>query len=160
MRDTLFGLAYASDQAAALTGPAYLEHILEILLQASFRTLTADEKQRMFDGSSNGILGTMSSKIRVAFAMRLIEKEIYDDLKLINDIRNVFAHTLHEINFSHDLVKQDCENLKSYKPNGIANRPKDSKEKYIYTIINAYFSIRATVNKFTMAKALRNEPEA
>ena len=67
MRSTLFGFVQAPDQVTALTGAAYLEHVLEILLKASFRPLSLDDTQRMFDGSSNGILGTISSKIRMAF---------------------------------------------------------------------------------------------
>ena len=62
----------------------------------------------MFDGASNGILGLFSSKIRVAYAMRMIDAKMYNDLLLINDIRNVFAHSLHNVTFEHKLVSEDC----------------------------------------------------
>ncbi len=158
MQKTLIGLLAASDQAAALTGVAYLDHALEILLKASFRTLTTEEQTRMFDGRANGILGTITSKIRTAYAMRLIEPIAYRDLLLINDIRNVFAHTLHDVSFMNELVKEDCSKLRSSKPRGVQQLPRIAKEQYLWAVLNLYFDLRTAVERYIVAKVLAEPP--
>jgi DNA-binding MltR family transcriptional regulator len=112
MRDVLFGLLKANDHTVALTGMAYLDHALKALLRVNFRDLTDKEDNRLFDGAANGILGTISAKIRIAYAMKLIDPIIYDDLLLLNDIRNTFAHTLHQVDFDNQHIKEDCTKLK------------------------------------------------
>lgn len=140
MKDTFDRLSRATDQAAALTGAAYLELLLEKLLTASFRPLSEGDTRRMFDGSGNGILCTLSSKIRMAYAIGVIDDEMYGDLKLINDIRNVFAHTLHDVDFNHELIKADCSKL-SYEPTGLTNEQPSAKEQYLHGITKAIFHI-------------------
>ncbi len=101
------------DHAMALVGAAYLDHILEQFLRASFRPLDDDDNRRMFDGSSNGILGTFSNKIRMCYAMKLISFDIYHDLVIINDIRNAMAHSLRHASFKSAEIAEDCRRLKS-----------------------------------------------
>ena len=103
------------DQATAVMGPAYLEHVLERVLKAYFINLSKDDERRMFDGASNGVLGSFSSKIRLAYAISLLGPLSYSDLLLINDIRNVFAHSLHRVSFSHPLIIKDCDRLQYFK---------------------------------------------
>ncbi len=69
----------------------------------------------MFDGAGNGVLGSFSSKIRLAYAISLLGPLSYSDLLLINDIRNVFAHSLHRVSFSHPLIIKDCDRLQYFK---------------------------------------------
>ncbi len=76
-------------------GAAYLENRLELILKGAFRTLDKDEAARIFDGSKSGILGTFSSKIRIAYPMRLLHRNPYKAILLINDVRNVFAHSFY-----------------------------------------------------------------
>jgi DNA-binding MltR family transcriptional regulator len=139
MKATILGLLYANDQAAAVAGAAHLEYALELMLKSFFRPLGTEDERRMFDGAANGILGTMSNKIRLAFAVYLINEEQYGDFKLINDIRNAFAHTLHNIDFNNHLIKEDCQKLKTYKPSEFTGPPKSAKEKYLYTLLSLYF---------------------
>ncbi len=44
MKDTLLGLLGNTDQAAAITGAAYLDHAIEVLLRARFRKMTQKEE--------------------------------------------------------------------------------------------------------------------
>ena len=138
MMDTLIGLMDASDQGVALTGAAYLDHVLQVLLTAYFRVLTTEERSRMFDGSANGILGATTAKIRLAYAMSLLGPLEYRDLLLINDIRNVFAHTLHHISFANELVADDCATLRSWEGSGLQPPANTSKDKYLWSVINLY----------------------
>ena len=69
-------------------------------------------EKRMFSGAQNGVLATVSAKVRIAFALGLLSDETYADLLLINDIRNTFAHSLHKgVNFDNEYVVADCGQL-------------------------------------------------
>src|SRR5262245_43039865 len=160
MRGTLLGLLTASDQVVALAGAAYLDHALQVLLTASFRNLTKKDWTRMFDGAANGILGTTSAKLRVAYAARHLEPQQYKDLLLINDIRNVFAHSLHAIDFSNELVEADCAKLNSHQPGGVLPEPQNAKERYLWNVLDLYHVLRSRVTVLDTAKALRGEKKA
>lgn len=158
MQERLLTLLNQSDQAIALAGPAYLDHALETLLEARFRTLSREDRARMFDGAQGGILGTASAKIRLAFAMELIRDETYRDLLLINDIRNVFAHTLHHCDFDSPLIAQDCAKLSSFKPDVFAAIQQTARQRFVHNILTLYVEILERVKPLAMAKALRKSP--
>src|ERR1043165_5645879 len=91
--------SFANDQALAVTGMAYLENMAEQVLRAVFVPLSQRDYARMFDGAANGILGGMNSKVRMLYALGKIDAQTYSDLLLMTQIRNVFAHSLHLVNF-------------------------------------------------------------
>lgn len=159
MSNVLFGLFSGPDHAAAITGPSYLDRALEMLLEAKFRTLDKEDRTRMFDGSKGGILGTASAKIRLAYTMDMVNSDIYHDLLLINDIRNVFAHTLHPCNFDNALVIEDCSKLKldAYSKYGslVGVDGATAKGKYILSILLIYEMLSKKLRPLIMAKLLR-----
>jgi hypothetical protein len=117
MNEVISNLKTLGPQTTTIMGAAYLEHALELLIRASFQPLPKKEdNDRLFSAGAGGTLGSFSSKIRIAHAASLIQKEVYYSLLLINDVRNVFAHSLHIINFDHKLVKQDCLRLQEIAP--------------------------------------------
>jgi hypothetical protein len=133
MHTRFFELWDAPDHVTAITGAAYLDSILENLIAASFRRLSDEDYTRMFSGAAGGILGSASAKIRLAYANKLIEDEaVYHDLKLINDIRNVFAHSLHRVDFNNDLIKADCLKLKTII---FAPRPEDPGRSAFMSVV-------------------------
>jgi hypothetical protein len=133
-------------QATAIMGAAYLEHALEVLVRQRFRKLHRDDDIRMFDGAQGGILAGLSNKVRIAYAMKLIHEDPYKALLLVNDIRNVFAHSLHRVTFRNGLVKRDCDQLCQIAValSSIAGVNPDDKAIDIYAkIVRAlYLSIR------------------
>lgn len=156
MQDTLVGLLDNTDHAAAITGAAYVEHALEILLKASFRKMTKDEERRMFDVSANGILATFSAKIRAAYAIRLIPDDIYRDLLLISNIRNAFAHTLHKIDFGNSHISQDVDRLHSVRPISLAHRPEAFRYKYVTAVLSIYISLRDALKGHLLVRAIED----
>src|SRR5262245_64431751 len=76
---------------------AVLEKHLHSLLLASMRPLTSEKEDRIF---ANGPLSRFAAKIAVAYGFGLIDDGLYDDLMVIREIRNKFAHTLNKITFS------------------------------------------------------------
>jgi DNA-binding MltR family transcriptional regulator len=112
MSELIGNLKQAGHRATAILGAAYLEHALESLLRAYMtEELSKEEVVRLFDGAQGGILGSFSAKIRVAYAIRLLHRNPYRALLLMNDIRNVFAHSLYSVDFCTDLIVQDCKQL-------------------------------------------------
>jgi hypothetical protein len=157
MEQTFFNLAKtSSDHVIALMGSSYLENALERILVANLRTLNKEDHKRMFDGSSGAILGTASAKIRMAYAMRLITDDNYEGLKLINDIRNVFAHTLHHVSFDHDLVKADCVKLHAFG-SGLS-RPSRPGQIYLNVVAYCYGIMLGKLHRMGLAKALEEYP--
>jgi DNA-binding MltR family transcriptional regulator len=60
-----------------------------------------------------GPLGSFATRIKIGFAIRLYGKETYSDLKLINKIRNDFAHNVRAKDFNWDPVKSRANSLKT-----------------------------------------------
>lgn len=108
--DVLQALRTAPDHMLAITAAAYVDYALEMVIRERLR-VDKDEEGRIFDGTQNGLLSTASSKITIAYAARLIEKPSRDDLRIINKVRNIFAHSMHEIDFRHPEVSSRCRKL-------------------------------------------------
>ena len=102
------------DVSLAVRGCSHLHHMVQKLLKSRFRSLAPEDERMLFDGGANGILSGFSSQLRVAFAAKYLEFDLYNDLMLVNSIRNAFAHSQHPITFAHKLVEQDCKKLALY----------------------------------------------
>jgi hypothetical protein len=137
MQRTILGLKKLGHQATAILGAAFLENAMTLLLKTHFRPLTQADERLLLEPPS-GIIGTFAAKIRVAYAIKAIAGKAYHDLLLINDIRNVFAHTLHTITFDNTLVAQDCANLKGlatiYKQHALPNSLRRKKQSIATSI--------------------------
>jgi hypothetical protein len=81
-------------------------------------------------------------------------------LLLINDIRNVFAHSLHAVDFSNELVEADCAKLNSHQPGGVLPEPQNAKERYLWNVLDLYHVLRSRVTVLDTEKALRDEKKA
>jgi hypothetical protein len=149
MVDILYALKSAPDHALAITTAAYLDHATELLIRNYLREdLTTEEHRRLFDGGQNGILATASAKIRIAYALRFFERPVYLDMLTVNDVRNVFAHSLHPVTFAHELVFRDCQKL------SLLERRKDmypdptkfdAKEVYYNTVLDLFMGIQLNI---------------
>jgi DNA-binding MltR family transcriptional regulator len=146
MLDSLNALRSAPDHALAITAAAHLDYVLELLIRNHIPVeLTKEEDRRIFDGASDGILGTASAKIRVAYAFNILPGRAYEDMLLVNAIRNAFAHSLHNITFDNELVVSDCRKL------SLLERRRDmypdplkinAREVYYNTILDLYMGIQ------------------
>lgn len=101
-------LLQGSDRSCAILGGVFLDEYLQRLIGG----FLIDDKE-----VSDGLFGiekplsTFSSRIKIAYALGLICKETYRDLNRIRNIRNVFAHTMHGLDFSHEDIKEWCNEL-------------------------------------------------
>ena len=137
-----------SDRGAVLVGAAFLDDLLQELLAAFFvdpASLSSAKERDRLNGlfQPNGAAGSFSSRITLAYALGLISKRDCDDLNLVREIRNDFAHKLRYASFSDDSIHDRCANL------GIVRDISDSgfthhldfgtpRRRYIWTVSVLY----------------------
>ena len=102
-----------SDRACAVLGAAYIDVKLDELIRAS---LTVPDKALAESLSGkNGPLSSFSSRINLSYALGLITKSERDDLNLIREVRNAFAHQLHGLTFASPKVASWSKGLAAPK---------------------------------------------
>lgn len=126
-----------TDRASAIVSSSLLEELLERLILA-FLIDNEKTKNNLFDGMAP--LSTMSAKINVAYHLGLINKNEYEDLKIIKNIRNDFAHSFETINFETQRIKNKCIRLKVLTS---TNPPKDAMDSIKNT--KTFFQINTTL---------------
>jgi DNA-binding MltR family transcriptional regulator len=99
------------DRAAAILLVAQVERFLEMAIIG--RLARRDETTVDTLVTRDGPLSTFSAKIRLAYAMRIIEDIERDDLDKIREIRNLFAHAMRPVTFNSDAVVMRIAALKS-----------------------------------------------
>ena len=96
-----------SDRACAVLGAALVDERLRHVFD---RRLHFENTELL---SHHGVLGSFSSRIKVARALDWIADDVHNDLKQVRDIRNKFAHHAdHLLSFADDSVVGKCRNLK------------------------------------------------
>jgi DNA-binding MltR family transcriptional regulator len=126
-----------TDRASAIVSSSLLEELLERLILA-FLLDNEKAKKDLFDGMAP--LATMSAKINIANHLGLINKNEYEDLKIIKNIRNDFAHSFETINFETQRIKDKCIRLKTLTS---TNPPKDAMDSIKNT--KTFFQINTTL---------------
>lgn len=105
-----------SPRAAVIIAGAYLDEQLRQIIICSFvnKSSIADD----LVGTEKKIdrpLSSFSSRIKLAYCLGLINKQVYDDLEIIRRIRNRFAHKLHNYSWDEPEIKEWCKKLKHSK---------------------------------------------
>ena len=85
------GVARLTDAAVVIVSVSTLEDWLEKALKSRMRPLTSEVEHRLFTGY--GPLNSFAAKIDIAYALGFFERDTYNDLRALKDIRNAFAHT-------------------------------------------------------------------
>ena len=114
------GLAFESDRGCVLIAAAYLDDSLDELLQASFSQNSVCKKKAvepLFSGL--GPLSSFSAKIKLSFALELIDEDVFTSLEIIRKIRNEFAHTFVDLSFDTPSVADRVANL--HIPDGMGS---------------------------------------
>ena len=102
----LFG---ENDRAAAILAAANFEQWLLTKLSMRFVPLGKPMRKRIFE--NYGPLSTFSSKIDIAFAVGLYDKNTWNGLNTVKKIRNRFAHSSKPINFDDGQLSSLCQKL-------------------------------------------------
>jgi DNA-binding MltR family transcriptional regulator len=97
-----------SQAGTVLVSAAVIDDSLQKLLLTKMRTLSNNKAIRIFKGP----LRSFTAKIDVAYAFELIDDELYDDLTIIRDIRNEFAHSVTETDFDRREIVELIQKFK------------------------------------------------
>ena len=129
-----YSSATMTDQTAALVFGALLERSLERAVLSRMTRLNADFKKQIL----NFPLNSFRAKIIIGHALALYGKETFIELDYIRQIRNAFAHAVHNIKFSTPIVASSCKKLKTSNkfifkifPDDIKIPPISPRDKYI-----------------------------
>lgn len=98
-----------SDRIRAVLLGTQIDHLLLRLLQ-TYLIPKKGKNDRLLDGS--GFAGTFSARIELAFRIGLISPDWYHDLKIINEIRDAFAHGLAGLTLNDPALSKLCHSLK------------------------------------------------
>jgi DNA-binding MltR family transcriptional regulator len=126
-----------TDRASAIVSSALLEELLERLLLAFLADHTS-VKRDLFDGIAP--LSTMSAKINLAYHLGLLEQTEFEDLKIIKNVRNDFAHSFEGINFETQRIRDKCVLLKTLTS---TNPPKEAMDSI--KTVKSFFQINTTL---------------
>jgi hypothetical protein len=112
-REEIAKLKKQSQAGTVLVSAAALNVALEGLLLGAMRDLSNTEYKRIFGRP----LTDLAPKIDVAYAFKLIDTALYDDLRTIKDIRNEFAHPEGPVDFRTPKIVELVGRFKS-SPSG------------------------------------------
>jgi hypothetical protein len=93
-----------------LVSAAVLEDRLQRLLLMKMRNLSNTKAKRIFEGP----LESFAGKADVAYAFELIDEDVYEDLKVIKDIRNEFAHSIAAVSFTSPEILEHVKKFRGW----------------------------------------------
>lgn len=120
-------LSEGSDRACALVGAALLDLYLEKMIATRLIKLTEKEHASLFT-ETRAILGTLSARTEIAYALGIIGPTIRGDLTRVRRIRNAFAHAALPLDFENPLIQKETEALSIPNITG-------SRDRYCGTVI-------------------------
>ncbi len=95
------------DFIAVIISVNFLDDCLSSLLKSIF--IESSVSERLL--KPQGILGNFSNKTDLCYALKIINKATYNDLRKFGEIRNKFAHRSLELSFESTEIKQLCSQL-------------------------------------------------
>jgi len=129
-------------------GGAMVEDALRVAIKRRFDPAFPDALLGdLFDYERKGPLSTLGYRILAGYALGIFGPITYRDLKRINVIRNVFAHSSEEIHFDMPDVKGLCDELellRGLRPPKIVS-PRDAKDAYLKTVSFAVNNFRIAI---------------
>jgi hypothetical protein len=106
--------------------------------------MSPNELAQLFDAEQGGCLSTFAAKIRIGYALSMFGSTSKTDLLLISRIRNVFAHSLHDVNFENEHIEQDVDGfgiIKNLTDQGMSFRDQTCIDKWVFEILYLYCGI-------------------
>jgi hypothetical protein len=122
-----------SDRAVAIIGAAYFDLVLRDIIAAKLLP-DAELMRTLFE--DRGPLQDFGARIHLAYALRLFGRAAYDDLRVIKNIRNAFAHSAEAMDFNQPDVTRSCGSLCYPQMISVRNQPDPhtSRQEYLRAI--------------------------
>jgi DNA-binding MltR family transcriptional regulator len=110
-------------RGCALVGGALLDERLLKLIQARMiERATANKLESFFEG--HGPLATFAARTHLAYLLSFIANNVYQDLCVIRGVRNRFAHSSEDLDFSDKEIRQNCAKLHHYMKQRDSDNPR------------------------------------
>jgi hypothetical protein len=119
-----------NDRAVALIAACLVEDALEAAIATKCQHLNSDDHNRLF--GADAPLGTLSSRIKMAYALGLCTREEQRNLDSMRVIRNAFAHVTRPLHFSTPVVTAVCDHLTLRAD--AKNGPHFARARYIWVM--------------------------
>lgn len=121
-------LSKETDRGVALVSVSYLDTLLKHLVcsRSTLDRRKIEMKLGMF--GANGPMDSFSNKIKICYLFGLLTDIEYQDLDIIRDIRNDFAHLLSGLSFDTSNIADTCRSLHASKVDG---QPSSARECFI-----------------------------
>ena len=100
------------DRVAAIVAASFLERAIEDTIVSRLKRQDKETLEKLFDDSGDGPLATFDAKIRMAYALGVFGPTTKHDFDVIRRIRNTFAHSIIDVSFDTDEVKNAVASLK------------------------------------------------
>lgn len=97
-----------SDRATVIVATSVVE---KDLVRAISLRLVDDERETNMLLKHSGPLGPFEAKAHLAYLMGLIDAPLRDDLTLVADIRNRFAHQVEPLHFNSHAIHALCDKI-------------------------------------------------
>ncbi len=136
-----------SPRGAVIISAAFIDTLLRDLLSNFMIGCNTDITNLLgSDDQPHAPLGNFHSKIAASYFLGFLTKSEFDDLNLINQIRNKFAHKKHGFTFSEKIIVDKCNLLQT--PNFFS--------EYLQSVFNSpYDRFLFTVSQLAMRIGLR-----
>lgn len=101
----------SGDRSAALVGAAYLANALRDCIATIMRADMDEALDATLFNEARAPLADFNSRIELAFAFSLINDSDRTDLHRVRRIRNVFAHSALQFDFTNETIAKECNAL-------------------------------------------------
>ena len=140
------------EAALAIMAATMLEQALESAISTHF-AVKREEAESIFVDQSEGSISALSMKIKLAYALGVIEQKIRKELIIVKTIRNELAHSSNIGTFLVEKIATHCSHLFIWKEIPIVDNPNTradgAKRKYANSIEYIYGYLIGSVTKET-----------
>ncbi len=143
-----------SSLAAVLIGVNFLDQCLGSLLSHHF--IKGSTSEALLD-PNNGILGTFGSRMKLSYCLGIISKNDYNELQIMAETRNIFAHSHATVNFKTPAIVDLCDRLSYLEKLKLAKSNYGPRSKFDITV--ALMAQRLVVLALS-AKKKQKQPSA
>ena len=115
-----------NDRGAIILSGSMVEEFLELSLIGKMEVLQNDGAARTAMFGYNGVAGTFSSKIALAYALSIIDKRTQNEINIIREMRNTCAHSPNTVTLTDEPLRAAAELFLSDEIDALKDREPDT----------------------------------
>lgn len=139
------------ERAMVLALATFIEDTLGRLLLAYFRNCKATRE--LVEGFS-APLGTLGSRIKVAYAVGLVTEEQFKDMEILRKVRNQFAHNWEGVSLERNDIAAMVGQLSGYSFTG-THTPSAGKDRLLATLSTCCIELYLFQGRIEAGKAVK-----